>query len=244
MVNESLLVALAAFGRCGALERLAHHAFIMVIQCGLVTTHIAQHALEGIFCFLYRSIRREERLVYKHIPLLFMNSLHLLLISHTLGILRLASVAVFTDITIYIVTLRARVRSLERGLHDNGLRGGRSHLIVVVHKLPLMGTAVSGAPAPVIAHVIKHIVMTVIRAGTVQSTAHTPVTALIVCQQVMMERRTQSTVLTTTDGSRIAVSRSCGIVRMSRHVQSLTYKRALQGDILRTTRRKALVNSP
>lgn len=62
----------------------------------------------------------------------------------------------------------------------------QSHLVVVAYEVYLVGAAVGCPATPVIDHVIEYVVMAVVIAGRIESTADAVVASLIVCQQVVV----------------------------------------------------------
>ena len=112
---------------------------------------------------------------------------------------------------------------------------GRSHLIVVVDEIDFMGTTVGSTAAPVINHIVEHIMMTIIVAGAIESARDTPVASFVMCQQIVVERSGQSSHLSASDGSGIAVLCSRAVVGMVGTVERLADDSALQRDGLGIT---------
>ena len=119
------------------------------------------------------------------------------------------------------------------------LTAGFAHLIIVVDKLHVEGTAIGGATTPVVTNVVEHIQLAGGITCAIQSASHTPVAAVAVDKQVMTECSHA-----TSDGGGESMVFSITVFLMSCDAQCLRNHTVLESDVLGTTTGECLVSTP
>ena len=118
------------------------------------------------------------------------------------------------DIVVEVIRLRTIASSFEiRTQHIIQDARCSSRLVVIADKVHLMSAAIRDAAFPVIDHIVENIQATGIITITIKAAAHTPVTALVMGQQVVVE-----TSDVTTDGRRVSMPRTRRIILVVGHV--------------------------
>ena len=216
----------------------------MIVEERLCTTYIRKYILVGSLSCLNISITGEERLIAPRLPVKHLATTGFIFIGIIQSIFSLRPICFFTYVTADIGTLCTAASTFKLVAEQIILTGCRPLLVIVVDKIQFMSTTITCSVAPVVYHIIKDVMMTVIRAAAIQTTRDTPVTTFTVGQQIMMERAWLSTILTSPNSSCIAMTSARTVIGMTSNIQSLTDKRMLQGDCLGTTRREGFVNRP
>ena len=114
------------------------------------------------------------------------------------------------------------------------LGGSWSHLIIVVHEIHLVAATIRSTATPVVNHIIKYIVMTIVSSYTIQSAAQTPVSSFAMSQQVVVIRTYLECCrhFAAADGCCISVGCTRTIVRMTCHIERFGNQGALKGKTL------------
>ena len=188
-VDESFLSASAPFGGIRTLYSFAYHPLVVIVEERLVGTNIREHVLVCRPCCFHRGERLEERLIHKRSPVEFLSAGEGILVCRSfLVFLNGAVVFSLSDISADVCTLRPRARTFKLQVQKRRLRCGWSHFVVVAHEIYLVRTAVGGTRAPVVYHVVEHVVMPVVSPHPVESAAKAPVSAVVVGKQVVVVR--------------------------------------------------------
>ena len=122
---------------------------------------------------------------------------------------------------------------------DGGCTPGRASLVVIIDKIGLVYSTVGSTTIPIVHYVIENIHAPGIIARAVQASAQTPVAAVVVGQQVVVNSADVAA-----DGAGKTVGFAFGVIFMACHVQGFGYHAALQGDILGIARAEHFVYGP
>ena len=133
-----------------------------------------------------------------------------------------------------VCTLRAASGAFKLKTEQFLLGGSWSHLIIVVHEVHLMTATICSTAAPVVNHIVKYIVVTVVSTYTIQSAAQTPVSSFAMSQQVVVIRTYLECCrhFAAADGCCISVGCTRTIVRMTCHIERFRNQGALKSKTL------------
>ena len=145
-----------------------------------------------------------------------------------------------------VCTLCAASGALKLKTEQFLLGGSWSHLIIVVHEVHLMTATICSTATPVVNHIVKYILVTVVSTYTIQSAAQTPVSSFAMSQQVVVIRAHLESCrhFTAADGCCISVGCTCTIVRMTCHIECFGNQGALKGKTLGVAAGECLIDGP
>ena len=134
-VDKTTLASLASHGGSGAIICFGDHSSVVSIEQREVATHVREHISVSRFSALYGSKRLKEWLIIPWFPRQLLSARQFILIRYALSILRHGSICSHADVTTDVSSLRTLACSLKLMAQEEGLGGGRTHLIVIVYEV-------------------------------------------------------------------------------------------------------------